>query len=252
MPSRFQKMLQDNACGLFRHLRKQLADRKSNFDASASWSRLSQLALLIDRLHWTYHKSCRDPSSPYYVPDVDPSRYPTLVGVDTEAAEQIFHIANRWQFVLSNSHPVHQEMWLLVFAREHNVSHSCRSAVEKYQVAQDSPINLPAAPPPRADVNLCVEPRQRRKKPKRVEGPASCVEASSSSTQVPSTVSADVIRYAVCNYNSKTLHSVILQKDAYAECGWCFQGRATVRERSSFKGQGLFTCGVCFGARLPH
>ena len=31
---------------------------------------------------------------------MDPHMHKELIGVDTEAAEQIFHIANRWQIVV--------------------------------------------------------------------------------------------------------------------------------------------------------
>eukprot|EP00973_Karenia_brevis_P081500 11297556-Karenia_brevis.AAC.1 len=95
----------------------------------------------LDRLHRTYHRSCKDPESPYFVPGVDPDEYAELVGVDTEAAEQIFHIADRWQTVLSNASPVHQELLLLLFAHEHNKSHSCIAANRKYAAYQrDQPV----------------------------------------------------------------------------------------------------------------
>ena len=71
-------------------------------------------------------------SSGWYVPGVDPAGHPSLVGVDTEAAEQIFHIAKRWQTVLSSTNPVHQELFLLIFAWQHNSHHSCDAAVKKY------------------------------------------------------------------------------------------------------------------------
>ena len=52
-----------------------------------------------------------------------------LMGVDTEASEQVFHIANRWRVVLSNEAPAHQELKMNIFLREHNVAHSCASGL---------------------------------------------------------------------------------------------------------------------------
>jgi hypothetical protein len=131
-------VLYDNACSVVRHLRKQHSDRvKRDCDASA-WAILLALRWIIDRLHWTYHRACEDPASGYFVPGVSPHDYPELVGVDTEAAEQVFHIANRWQIVLSNAAPVHQELFLLVFAHDHNTHHSCTEAWLTYTAAQKS------------------------------------------------------------------------------------------------------------------
>ena len=84
------------------------------------------LRWVVDKLHWAKgHTSCKSESSRYYEPSVDPGRYPELVGVDTEAAEQIFHIASRWQTVLSNCHPVHFGTQLLLFSHEHNERNRC-------------------------------------------------------------------------------------------------------------------------------
>ena len=83
-------VLYDNACGIVRHLRKQLSNRRQaglNIDA---WELLLLIRWIIDKLHWTYHKSCKDPASSYYVSGVSPHEYPQLVGIDTEAAEQIW------------------------------------------------------------------------------------------------------------------------------------------------------------------
>ena len=91
------------------------------------------LKWVIDRLHFTYHRGCRNPQSGYYVDGVAPADHPELKGIDTEAAEQTFHIANRWQTILSNSAPVHQEIFLLLFARAHNKHHSCDAAIKKYK-----------------------------------------------------------------------------------------------------------------------
>lgn len=64
-----------------------------------------------------------------------------LRGIDTEAAEQVFHIASRWQASLSAAHPVHQELQLLIFSHEHNErqSDSCIEFWERYTAKQLSP-----------------------------------------------------------------------------------------------------------------
>ena len=66
---------------------------------------------------------------------------PELLGLDTEAAEQVFQIANRWQANLSNSHPVHFELQLLLYADEHNGRNECYKAWETYQAKQAAAAN---------------------------------------------------------------------------------------------------------------
>ena len=48
-----------------------------------------------------YHKSCHERTSALYVPGVDADDHPCLKGVDTEAAEQFFSVAERRQIVLT-------------------------------------------------------------------------------------------------------------------------------------------------------
>eukprot|EP00959_Pyramimonas_sp_CCMP1952_P448253 9386262-Pyramimonas_sp.AAC.1 len=113
-------VIYDNACAVARHLRKRQREGPPSDPDAPGWTWLLGLQWIIDRLHFTYHKSCRDKTSPYFVPGVDADDYPSLKGVDTEAVEQLFHVANRWQVVLSGAHPVHEELLLLIFARDHN------------------------------------------------------------------------------------------------------------------------------------
>jgi hypothetical protein len=120
----------DNACGVVRHLNKQIRERTLSPVVLAAWQVMASLKWVIDRLHWTYHRGCRDSKSGWYVPGVDPAGHPSLLGIDTEGAEQVFHIATRWQAVLSNTSPVHQELFLLVFAWQHNKHHSCTAAIK--------------------------------------------------------------------------------------------------------------------------
>ena len=118
---------------MVRHLRKQLRDHAMPSHAVEAWQRLRSLHWVIDRLHWTYNRGCRIRDSPWFVDGVAPADHATLDGVDTEAAEQLFHIANRWQSILSNTAPVHQELFLLLFANARNQRHSCDAAIAKYK-----------------------------------------------------------------------------------------------------------------------
>ena len=51
--------------------------------------------MVTDRLHFHYHKSCREVDSPYYVEGFDANDFPSLKGVDIEAAEQLFSVSRR-------------------------------------------------------------------------------------------------------------------------------------------------------------
>jgi hypothetical protein len=215
-----------------------------------AWTALLLLRWVIDGLHWTYHRGCRDPTSSWFVDGVDPSGYPELKGVDTEGAEQIFHIANRWQVILSNASPVHQEILLLLFAREHNRNHSCSNAIRKYRVAQER-MDVETPPPPVPDDAECQQNTRRRRKKKRVLEPGcgcgaagqgaadSCVAEPAAESTHRAEVRPLVQRWAVLNPSSmsKTVHSVVLQRDVYTECGWCFQGRAETAELGTFRGK---------------
>ncbi len=81
-------VIYDNACAVVRMLRRRRGD---------AWAKLQNLHWVIDRLHFHYHKACQDPSSSWHVPGVDPYAFRELRGVDTEAAEQVFSLASRWQ-----------------------------------------------------------------------------------------------------------------------------------------------------------
>ena len=89
--------------------------------------------------------------------------WPELVGIDTEAAEQIFHLANRWQSNLSNSHPVHFHLQLLLFCSEHNARNKGHEAWQKYlakqAVSADKPQRKrPHSSAPTPDELPCDEP----------------------------------------------------------------------------------------------
>ena len=253
-------VIYDNACALVRHLTKQIATRSMGPDVVAAWQRLVALNYVIDRLRWAYHRACRDPSSSYFVQGVDPASHPALRGVDTEGAEQIFHIANRWQDVLSNSAPVHQELFLIVFAREHNRAHSCAHAVRQYDAAQRarSPLLLSTEAAPAANAahgECCVAPRSKKKK--RVHAPDGCADlvasdapaADNASPNAQSSVGDSIVLLSVVNERSNTMHAVTLKTDVYSECSWAFQGRAVPVPQESLRGKGFWKCGICYGVR---
>lgn len=271
-------IIYDNACGIVRHLRKQLAKKEAAHDDTAvAWSALLALQWVIDRLHFTYHRACRRRMSAWFVDGVDPGDHPILHGIDTEAAEQIFHIANRWQTTLSNSAPVHQELFLLIFAREHNRAHSCDEAISKYRAAQakGQPPRVATQDQLPADGACMLPTRRRAKLRKVVQTPPDCADkgegmpagdasigavtvaaspdlqgaSASSSTLAPA---GRLPRYAVLNAyaRSPTVHRLLLQSDVYTECGWSFQGRAQATTLEALRGRQYHTCGTCYGERV--
>jgi hypothetical protein len=92
-------VIYDNACAVVRHLRRRQRESPPASLDNAAWKWLLSLQWVIDRLHFCYHRSCKDKDSAWFVAGVDAAEHPILDGVDTEAAEQIFSVANRWQVV---------------------------------------------------------------------------------------------------------------------------------------------------------
>lgn len=89
-PKALQYVIYDNACAVARMIRKRAV-------LCPPWHRLRALLWVIDRLHLQYHKARQDPASGWYAAGANPADYPQLAGIDTEAAEQLFSVANRWQ-----------------------------------------------------------------------------------------------------------------------------------------------------------
>ena len=122
----------DFACGAVRHIRTSSQKRQGK-PAQEAWIKLLSLRWVVDKLHFFKgHTACKDESSRYYEPKVNPYAHKEIIGVDTEAAEQIFHIANRWQTNLSNSHVVNFDLQLILFSNEHNERNRCDLAWRKY------------------------------------------------------------------------------------------------------------------------
>jgi hypothetical protein len=257
----------DNACSMMRHINRQRENRKKRQEDITSWNVLAVLQWIIDRLHWRYHRACKDPLSSYFVPGVSPKEHPELIGVDTEAAEQIFHVANRWQTILSNSAPMHQEIFMLLFAREHNRAHSCAKAISTYKLKQKEAKTAGnfTVDTETSEVmtGACSRPKKCEKRRKVIvssceELPADQASASSSvNSGMPAQaapghkdpqVSVDT-DYVVVNWTSRTIHGVVLQRDVYTKCSWSFQNKSVAQSTGSVKEPGLWTCGVCFQAR---
>lgn len=270
----------DNACAVVRHMRKKLRVAPPAPEG-AGWKWLSQLQWVIDRLHFTYHKSCRDPASPYYVAGVRASDYPVLQGVDTEGAEQIFSVARRWQATLSQTHPVHEELLLLICGWDHNRRHTCSHAAQVYRVAQAG-----GGPPPRewryasssraAEPDLCAEvedgasglvPGHRRRKKVRVACGEGAEAPQSAGSGRPSTdpAVADAPEpsrerdhmskrqmgstYVWVNTRSKTVHHAVLPDSVSTGCGYYFGQDVRPQALAEAELAGHFTCGTCYGWR---
>ena len=266
----------DNACNIFRHVRKSL--QTSRPVCQSAWQRLAALQWVLDRLHFTYHRACQDPDSSYFVPEVNPRMYPKLLGVDTEAAEQIFHIAERWQLILSTSSPVHQELLLLLFAHQHNQTHSCREALQKYVSAQaredvrgvSAPCThlqrAPVTADPDSMASCSAVSLPKKKKPKPVQSfcssyseaaqasgaaAAACPDPASPTNASLNPLFGLGLQYGVFNADTRTIHRVVLPNSAYAECGWGFQHRFPVQHAEALLQLEGFTCGTCFESREP-
>lgn len=270
-------LLYDNACGVVRHLRKQLADRTRQSLKVDAWTDLLRISWVVDRLHWHYHRACKDPENSYYVAGVNPHDHAALLGIDTEAAEQIFHVADRWQTLLSTTAPVHQDLFLLLFARERNVSHSCEGAWKRYVSAQKSGYPVCEECRPEGHEGAVGQPGpscaapMRRKEKRRKQAHSSCEEvvpsaapssppapvASSTQAAAPNAEGpvADKLycEYVAVNHHTKTIHKVVLPRDVCSSCSWSFQGKATATPVAKFIPQGCFyTCGVCFTERALY
>jgi hypothetical protein len=253
----------DNACGAARSARKRVRDLTLAPPVRAAWQRLANLHWVVDRLHLRYHSACRQPSSPWFVSGVDPAAHPDLYGIDTEAAEQVFHVAGRWQLVLSYAAPIHQELFLLLFAHGHNVRHSCEKAWSTYCHAHRIPATerqQPAADAPQAQSDCSVpQPIKKRKKQPTVQCEELPAASGSCSVRVQQPrvhelqlTSASPEDQVVVNPNSATVHAISDISTVETLCGWRFDGTGHRPQRAKvLKDANLFCCGSSFSARVP-
>ena len=207
--------------------------------------------------------------------------YPLLKGVDTEGAEQLFSVAKRWQQVLSNAHPVHEELLLLLFARDHNRRHSCYHANEKHRGVQEGTYSRPAgrgssardelgptspgvdaecapdqARPPKRQKSIrtgCVDSEQPRQEATvgNALGSAGPDLREQLAPEHPHRIAASSLRctYVWANTRSKTVHYVVLKDSVSAGCGYYFGESVKPQAIETASVGGCFTCGSCFGWR---
>jgi hypothetical protein len=274
-------VIYDFACGILRHIRVQMRKRQGTA-SHAAWGKLMALKWVIDRLHFGKgHTACKDEKSTYFEPSVNPYACDELVGIDTEAAEQIFHVANRWQANLSNSHPVHFELQLLLLSNEHNERNRCDIAYKVYlekQAAGETQRCVVAKAVGEKEEGPCSEGvvRKRRKLPSKGCGEPSGDDAvnreaqpamrelsagtsSSASADAPPASMDSVGRdFLACEHvcvnlghGSKTVHKVMAYGRVWihTKCSYVPAWGTKPVPLQSLTGVGLYTCGTCCGSR---
>ena len=279
----------DYACGVRRFLRPKVEARAGSPEAR-EWQKLWSLQWLVDRLHFAGHTGCRNPESSFYDPDVNPhaakllwaaflgfllcffvlrepwlqpatQASPKLRGVDTEAAEQIFHVANRWQGNLSAAHQVHFELQMFLFCHEHNERQCCSKALSIYRRQQAR--TAVAEPCPNLTSGGCCEADRPRKARRAVPPLPSCssgdvVSAASSPVRAPCAEAATLVRadldseLVLVNWASRTVHAVVavIPKVVRVRCSWTPPYGARAVRVEQLDGEDLFSCGGCFQSRM--
>ncbi|CAJ1421344.1 unnamed protein product [Effrenium voratum] len=257
----------DFACGVVRHMRTQCRQRAGKPEET-EWRRMAGLRWVIDKLHFQGHKGCRNPTSTWFLPDVNPYAHTVLRGVDTEAAEQVFHIVSRWQDSLSSAHPVHNELLLLVFSHEHNSRHECQQAWDTYRGRQSAPSTAHAAPT--CGDETCSQPVAPAKRRRQQTEAARCCDASGAEAAAAPVQPAEVAAVplqpvaadrgflgcerVVVNAATGTVHRVdaTVPGAVAVGCGWVPDPQAGNRatRTADLRGLNLSSCGTCFGQRL--
>jgi len=197
-----------------------------------------------------------------------------LVGVDTEAAEQAFHIASRWQANLSNAHATHFDLQLLLFTYEHNERNRCDLVYKKYVAAQRQTARSQNLSSKRTEDEVpCREASQEGPRRKKRFMFKDCAE-SSCKTCVPD--AADTLEkakdqgqellppmqdavgrdflgceYVYVNAATDTVHVVICKGKGVLslKCSYVPPFRAKPELLERLKGTYLYTCGTCCGGR---
>jgi hypothetical protein len=270
-------VIYDFACGALRHIRTQM-DKRRGRPSESSWRRLLSLNWAVDRLHFGKgHVACKDEASTYYEPCVNPFSHSELLGIDTEAAEQIFHIANRWQTNLSHCHPVHFDLQLLLLSSEHNERNRCDKAVQRYKLKQSAGVSSEVASKSRApgqDAGPCAESIHLKRR-KLISHGCSEFESGSqaeacmvegvpaqppgSSTDMAPGLAAGVGRdflaceFVYMNGGSRTVHKVVAHGGIWiaTKCSYVPPWGAKPMRLQQLTGKDLYTCGTCCGARCP-
>ena len=268
-------VLYDNACGVRRFLNnavKRCRDRGEQ--PPAALLALAALHLVIERLHVRYHRGCRLEGTGWYEPTTDPHIYPSLVGLNTQANEQVFSMIDRWMRTLNATGLVKHKLLLLLFARYHNGRVDPDKAWRRYERAQASGV-VPVVPAIPAGVNVgkddcgddvgggqLLGKRQRQGK-KPVSGPEGCDDVARGVGAMPDAMADGQVRRrfrlddeVVVNPASNKMHLVHPH----------FTNSSTLCSRWSFFGKGIdaqqlrslllmnpdvkyVVCGSCCGAR---
>ena len=243
--------------------------KKRRGASSVAWTRLLGLQWIVDRLHFCYHKACRNKKSSYYLARVNPYRYKEIHGVNSEAAEQVFALANRWTAVLNDMGPDHFALFLLVFAHFHNGTHGCGEAFQVYKGAQQQGQRCTGSDydynSDRDSEHECVLPIERKRK-KQIRGPVEEVEArdyaqaldTSEEERVPARASLERRiswdEEVVCNFNTACVH-LVDPGCSKARCGWAYAPGEPVVARTVIdkKERVWFVCGSrsCCGKSVP-
>ena len=183
--------------------------------------------------------------------------------------------------VLSNAHPVHEELLLLVFARDHNKRHCCSVAAEKYRAGQarGEKVKVRAAPTPASGSQLstadgevaCAMPKHGRRGRKRQALSSTCGgHAPQDLSVAASTVSVDASAaialpgtavnqgIAKADLHSthvwihpqrKTVHHAVLRDSVSAGCGYFFGQSQKPQLLDKADVVGRWACGSCYGWR---
>ena len=192
--------------------------------------------------------------------------HPDLNGVDTEAAEQVFHIASRWQTNLSNSHSVHFELQLLLFCHEHNERNKCEAAFQNYTMQQQvrvQPVKVTSEV-----AGLCDDSRVKRRRFISTGcGRDAAGSSSSSSSSGPPVNTGETIQertsemianvnflgseFVFVNERSRTVHVVMFHTKGVVQvkCSYIPPWGSKPLHIDKLAGSDLFTCGVCCGLR---
>ena len=268
----------DFACGVLRHLRAQMRKRQGT-PAHASWEKLLSLKWIVDKLHFGRgHTACKNESSTYYEPSVNPYSHDEIVGVDTEGAEQIFHVASRWQTNLSNSHAVHFDLQLIIFSNEHNERNRCDLATKAYFDKQSVGRTRREMAPSEASAGSMHQPCAPAQNPKRrKQVSAGCshadavpsenleegkflataasagAAASGSSGDAGSVfrdgVGRDFLACELVCVNKDTVHKVVCHGKVWIQtkCSWIPPWGSKPVPLKDLTGSDLYACGTCCG-----
>ena len=203
-----------------------------------------------------------------------------LRGVDSEACEQMFSVADRWLSALGHAHPITFELAILLYSDEHNDRSQCHAKLEAYMRAQSQSCSAPilarsiVAEPGAAcglttaakrrktwsascaqdALDACSQPAATKATTSFVAQPA-LPDAKEYSTQLHSASQATLgVTEVAINERRKVAHAVgVRVRDAVRmRCGWCPPcGTASVVPVVGLLGSEYISCGTCFGRRMP-